>query len=229
MAKPSRSLDPITPAGTPIKVTDETRPTKSLSGDPKNARRHTSKQISDISASISRFGYVNKITIRPDGQIIGGHATWEAVKQLGRDSIECRVVSGLTESGYRALALALNKLPENSTWDDDALREVLADLHDSDEDFDGLGFSTNELDKLLGEPEGGGLAYKANRVPAAVAELTGLRQGVVGLARSADVVIDRAIAGLARRMNCEIVKRWQADGKTGAAVKYIGVLLRCRS
>lgn len=66
--------------------------------------------------------------------------------------------------------------------------------------------------------EGAGLSYKANVVPLAIAALTGLRAGIVGLAKKQDAIIDRAIAGLAKRMSCEVVKRWQAEGRTGASL-----------
>jgi hypothetical protein len=39
-------------------------------------------------------------------------------------------------------------------------------------------------------------------------------------------VIDKAITGLARRMGCSIEKRWQAEGRTGAAMRYIGLVLK---
>ena len=75
--------------------------------------------------------------------------------------------------------------------------------------------------------EGAGFAYKSNIVPGAIAVLTGIRTaGVVGLSKKQDSVIDRAIAGLARRMNCNVEKRWQAEGRTGAAMRYIGLVLR---
>lgn len=74
--------------------------------------------------------------------------------------------------------------------------------------------------------EGAGFAYKSNIVPTAIAILTGLRSGIVGLGKKQDAVIDKAIAGLVRRMNCTIEKRWQAEGKTGAAMRYIGLVLR---
>lgn len=76
--------------------------------------------------------------------------------------------------------------------------------------------------------EGAGLSYKANVVPLAIGELTGLRAGIVGLAKKQDAVIDRAIVGLARRMSCDVVKRWQAEGRTGSAMRYIGLILRGR-
>lgn len=74
--------------------------------------------------------------------------------------------------------------------------------------------------------EGTGLAYKANIVPDAIRVLTGLKPGVVGLHRKQDNVIDRAIAGLALRMRCTVIKRWQAEGKTGVSMRYIALVLR---
>jgi hypothetical protein len=55
--------------------------------------------------------------------------------------------------------------------------------------------------------EGAGFAYKSNVVPTAIAVLTAVRTGVVGLSKKQDAIIDRAIAGLARRMNCTVEKR----------------------
>jgi len=76
--------------------------------------------------------------------------------------------------------------------------------------------------------EGNGFAYKSNVVPIAIAQLTGIRKGVVGMAKKQDGIIDRAIAGLARRMSCTVEKRWQAEGRTGASMRYIGLVLKGR-
>lgn len=76
--------------------------------------------------------------------------------------------------------------------------------------------------------EGNGFAYKSNVVPVAIAELTGIRRGLVGMSKKQDAIIDRAIAGLARRMSCALVKQWRADGKTGASMRYIGLVLKGR-
>ncbi|CAN7376925.1 hypothetical protein LJR220_003356 [Bradyrhizobium sp. LjRoot220] len=74
--------------------------------------------------------------------------------------------------------------------------------------------------------EGAGFAYKSNIVPEAITILTGLRTGIVGLSKKQDAVIDKAIAGLARRMSCTVEKRWQAEGRTGASMRYIGLVLK---
>ena len=139
-------------ASSKVKITDETRTVADLKPDPKNARRHSERQIAQIAGSIERFGYVNKVVARPDGTLIGGHATVEAIKRLGWDKIDVRIVAGLSVAQYRALGLALNKLPENSSWDDAILGEVLGGLAEEGEDAIGIGFSEKEINKLLNGP-----------------------------------------------------------------------------
>jgi ParB-like chromosome segregation protein Spo0J len=142
---------PAAPIGEPV-VTDETRKLAELKPDPKNARRHSEAQIAQIMQSIERFGFVDKIIIRPDGQVIGGHARLEALKRLNREDVECRVVDGLTLAGYTAFGIALNRIRENSRWDDDVLRDLILELQDEGENALTLGFSPNELSRILDEP-----------------------------------------------------------------------------
>ena len=73
--------------------------------------------------------------------------------------------------------------------------------------------------------EGGGIPYKANIVPAPVAALARIRPGIVWLNRKMETVVDRCFAGVAQRMGCKIEKRWQARGKTGAAMIYAAVVM----
>jgi ParB-like chromosome segregation protein Spo0J len=126
-------------------VTSETRKVASLKPDPKNARRHTENQIAQVAASIESFGFVSPVVIRPNGQIIGGHATVQALQRLDRTDVDCRVVAGLSEAKYKALGLALNKIPENSAWDDDVLRDTLIELDAAGEEA--LGFTPAERER----------------------------------------------------------------------------------
>lgn len=134
------------------KITDKTFAIGDLKSDPKNAKVHSEGQIAEIAESISTFGYVNKIAVRPTGQLIGGHATLEALRRLGREKIETRCVAGLTEVQYSALGLALNRLPENSSWDERVLADVLGAIRDEDPELI-TGFKKAEIDKLLEEPD----------------------------------------------------------------------------
>lgn len=101
----------------------------------------------------AHLGFVDKLVIRPDGQIIGGHAWLDALNVLAVENAECRVVAGLNETQYQALALALNRIPENSSWDEDLLRELLGELQEAGENPLALGFKPADLDKLLKEPD----------------------------------------------------------------------------
>lgn len=142
------------PATAPtIVTTNEERSIATLSADPKNARQHSESQISEIVRSIQTFGYVAPVIVQPSGQIIGGHATVEALKRLDRTDVDVRVVHGLTASAYKKLGLALNKLPENSRWNDDVLREVMGEIDADGGDLNIPGFSSKEIEKLLAEPD----------------------------------------------------------------------------
>lgn len=136
--------------GMAIEVTDETRDIVALKPDPQNPKRHPESQIADIAASIDQFGYVQKIVCRPNSVIIAGHGTWEAQKRRGvTGDIAVRVVHGLTDAQYHALMLALNKLPENGSYDEALLADLLREVTDADIDAGGLGFSDKERDRLL--------------------------------------------------------------------------------
>ncbi len=135
-----------------VKITDETRKIDTLTHDPKNARRHSEAQIATIIASIEEFGFIHRVVIRPNGQLIAGHATLEALRKLGKKDIECRAVDGLSDAKYKKLGLALNKIPENSAWDDAILRELVGDMADV-EDMGATGFTEKEIARLRAEPD----------------------------------------------------------------------------
>jgi ParB-like chromosome segregation protein Spo0J len=145
----TEKVSPPSPTGPSVK--NETRPIGAIKKDPKNARKHGRDQIDQIAGSITAFGFVAPLVIRPDGKLIGGEATLDAAKLAGLKDIDCRVVSGLNEAEYAALALALNKLPENSDWDERILADTLRDLiGNGGPDPHRLGFSDKEILGLTG-------------------------------------------------------------------------------
>lgn len=73
--------------------------------------------------------------------------------------------------------------------------------------------------------EGSGLKMKQGGLPRGLALMAGTQLKIAGTGRLAGEIIDRAIHNLAERMGCEITHRWEAKGKTGAAVRYIGLVL----
>jgi len=132
-----------------VAITDKQLRVDALTPDPKNARKHPEVQIAQIAKAIEEFGVVDKTVVRPNGQIIGGEGRWLALKRLGHDEVDCRIIAGLAESQYRRLALALNKIGDNSRWDDDVLAQLLGELREEGDPLDGIGFSDREIEKLL--------------------------------------------------------------------------------
>ena len=76
--------------------------------DPANARKHSSRNLSAIKASLLRFGQQKPIVVDSQGVIIAGNGTWEAAKALGWKTIEVKV-SQLEGSDRSAYAIADNK------------------------------------------------------------------------------------------------------------------------
>jgi DNA modification methylase len=119
----------------------------------RNARTHSAEQVAQIAASVAEFGFVNPVLIGPDNVIIAGHARLLAARKLGMTEVPVIVLDHLTETQRRALVLADNRLALNAGWDEEMLRVELASLEEDGFNLDLVGFSTEELEALLAEPE----------------------------------------------------------------------------
>jgi len=126
-------------------------PIEALSAYPRNARTHTKSQIREIARSIERFGFTNPILIDQDKQIIAGHGRVAAARLLGMKQVPTLRIGHLTETEKRAYILADNRLAEKAGWDRDTLAIELQALIDSDFEVELTGFSTAEIDLVLGE------------------------------------------------------------------------------
>jgi hypothetical protein len=73
--------------------------------------------------------------------------------------------------------------------------------------------------------EGSGLKVGFGTLPVGLGRLAGMRAHVAGGRKGFADIIDRAIAGTCKRLSCQVIHRWQAEQKGGAAVRYIGLVL----
>ncbi len=123
--------------------------------DPRNARTHSKKQVTQIADSISVFGFTNPVLADPEGNLIAGHGRLRAAKELDLTEVPVITLSGLSEPQKKALRLADNKIALNAGWDTEVLKLELADLSLPEVDIDlGLtGFSTGEIDVVLADSE----------------------------------------------------------------------------
>ena len=128
-------------------------PTSRLLPYARNSRTHSEEQIAQIAASISEFGFVNPVLVGANGTIIAGHARLSAARKLEMTEVPVIVLDHLNETQRRALVLADNRLALNAGWDEEMLRVELESLKEDDFNLDLVGFTSEELDDLLCDPE----------------------------------------------------------------------------
>ena len=102
-----------------------------------------------VATSIKEFGFRQPIVVDEDGVIIVGHTRFKAAQKLGLEKVPVHVAKGLTPAQVKAYRLADNKTGELAEWDYDLLPIELADLQGMDFDLDLIGFSSDDLARLL--------------------------------------------------------------------------------
>ncbi|WP_443749339.1 site-specific DNA-methyltransferase [Asticcacaulis solisilvae] len=114
-----------------------------------NARTHSKKQIKQIAASITRFGFTNPVLVSDNGEIIAGHGRVEAAKLLRLRTVPTLALSHLTAAERKAYVLADNKLALNAGWDKEILALEFQGLIDMEFDVEVTGFSLAEIDFII--------------------------------------------------------------------------------
>lgn len=107
--------------------------------------RRNDDNVGSVAASIKRFGFAAPIVARANGEIIAGHTRFRAAHMLGMQRVPVRYLD-LSEREARLLALADNKLTENSEWDDLTLARVLSEY--GLEEAEIAGFTGVDIDTL---------------------------------------------------------------------------------
>ena len=119
----------------------------------RNSKKHPARQIRQIANSILAFGFTNPLLISEDGELIAGHGRYEAAKLVGLVEVPVIVVPGLSPAKRRALAIADNKIAQNSKWDRKRLAIEIPELADAliadGLDVSILGFETVEIDHII--------------------------------------------------------------------------------
>ena len=127
---------------------------KDLLHDPKNARKHTPRNVGTIVSALQEVGAARSIVIDEEGVVLAGNATMDAaaeagitvvkvVEATGNELVAVRR-SGLTPDQKTRLALYDTRAAELAEWDMDALRQLA-----QDNQLTGL-FDENELNDILG-------------------------------------------------------------------------------
>ena len=104
--------------------------------------------VDAVSESIRSFGFNVPILCDHNLTIVAGHTRWKAAQKLGMTRVPAIVVE-MTHAQRRAFSIADNKTAEIADWDFPGLREVLEELRSEDIDIGSLGFSDEEIRRLL--------------------------------------------------------------------------------
>jgi DNA modification methylase len=120
-----------------------------------NARTHSRRQIQQIAASISRFGWTYPILVDDDYTIIAGHGRYLAAIECRLKEVPVIVMTGLGHAEKRALAIADNKIATNAGWDRATLAAELGELShllpELNLDIGITGFEPAEFDLLCSD------------------------------------------------------------------------------
>jgi DNA modification methylase len=142
---------------------------KELTSDPRNARKHTPRNVGAIVSALHEVGAARSIVIDEDGVVLAGNATIEAAAEAGITRVQVvdadgeTVVavrrSGLTPEQKTRLALFDNRAAELADWDTEVLRGL------ADEGALVGMFEADELAALFGAEEPGGGLTDPDAVP----------------------------------------------------------------
>ena len=102
---------------------------------PNNPRKNDGA-VDAVAESIRQCGYVAPIIVDEDGVILAGHTRYKALQQLGYETADVLIKSGMTEEQKKKYRLLDNKTSELAGWDYNLLEMEL----------DGLDFGSLDLD-----------------------------------------------------------------------------------
>ncbi len=118
---------------------------------PSNPRKNDAA-VEHVAASIRRFGFRQPLVAKRSGEVIAGNTRWKAAKKLGITDVPVVWFDG-SDRDATAYGIADNRTHEFSEWDDEPLAKLLHELRDEDS-LDGIGFTSDDIDRLLRETSG---------------------------------------------------------------------------
>lgn len=125
-------------------------PLDELTPFPGNAKRGN---VDQIRASLRRNGQYRSLVVReiPNGPLVvlAGNHTMQALQAEGQPTARCEVVV-CDDATARRINLADNRTAELGEYDNDALADLLSYL---DGDYEGTGYTTEDVDALITVPE----------------------------------------------------------------------------
>lgn len=125
-------------------------PINALKPHPDNPRQG---DIGAIHESITHNGFYGTIIVQKStGYILAGNHRWQAAKAAGLTEIPVTYLD-VNDDHARRILLADNRTNDLATYNDEALAQLLQELHDTTGTLDGTGYDGDDLDQLLSDLE----------------------------------------------------------------------------
>ena len=116
----------------------------------KNVRVHTEAQIKEFVKSIRMFGQLRPIVVDETNTILAGNGLCVTLQRMGIEEADVYVMEGLTEAQKKKLMIADNKIFQLGVENMDVLNEFLEDLHG---DYDIPGFDEDILRQMMADAD----------------------------------------------------------------------------
>lgn len=118
----------------------------------KNTKKHEDADVGSIMKSIKQYGMNDPIGVwGAKNIIVEGHGRLMACKKLGIKKVPCIRLDKMTDEQRKAYAIAHNKTNELSGWDYTMLKEELEEFTKFDFDIESIGFTNDELDRIVSQ------------------------------------------------------------------------------
>jgi DNA modification methylase len=143
-------------------------PAESLIPWTRNPKPHSADNVAEIARNIVRFGYADPIVAwKTKRWVAAGHGRHAAVSllyredagrliatdQIGKGTVLVRWIEFASEGEFQAYAIANNRLTEANPMDQEQVADLLREMAESGTPVDDLGYSAEDLQVLLAEPE----------------------------------------------------------------------------
>lgn len=115
----------------------------------RNPRQIPEAAVTAVGKSIETFGFKVPIIVDGENVIIAGHTRLRAAKQIGLTEVPIIRAADLSPEQVRAFRVADNQLTTLTSFDAELLSFQLGELSNLDFDLDALGFTADELSRLL--------------------------------------------------------------------------------
>jgi ParB-like chromosome segregation protein Spo0J len=109
---------------------------------------HPEEQVEQLANSIQEFGFTVPIVVDEKMNVLAGHGRLMAANRLGLEKVPVLIVRHFSEKQKRAYIIADNKIAQNSTWDQELLKELAVELDGEEVDLEVVGFSAEEIEEL---------------------------------------------------------------------------------